>query len=70
MVPILSMVLALKIGGKPAAPAGLVGGFFINDGSLMGKYSIIDLPSGISGSASAGFLGGLVVGIFVGYLVR
>lgn len=69
MVPILSMMLALKIGGKSAAPAGLVGGFFINSGDLMAKFSLISLPKEIT-SASAGFLGGLVVGIFAGYLVR
>ncbi|CAM9112660.1 PTS fructose transporter subunit IIABC [Mycoplasma todarodis] len=70
MVPILAMFLAYKIGGKAAMPAALIGGFFINDGQLMGKYTLISLPQGIGGSASAGFLGGLVVGIGVGYLVR
>ena len=70
MVPIFAMFLAFKIGGKPAMPASLIGGFFINDGSLMGKYSLFDLPKTMGGAASAGFLGGLLVGIFVGYLVK
>ncbi len=70
MVPIFSMFLAFKIGGKPAMPAALIGGYFINDGALMGKFSLIDLPKQVAGSASAGFLGGIVVGILVGYLVK
>lgn len=70
MVPILSMFLAYRIGGKPAMPAALIGGFFINDGAIMGKFSIIDLPKDVVGNASAGYLGGLAVGIFVGYIVK
>lgn len=70
MVPILAMFLAYRIGGKAAMPAALIGGFFINDGALMAKFSLIDLPDKLGGSASAGFLGGLVVGIMVGYLVK
>ena len=70
MVPMFAMFLAFKIGGKPAIPAALIGGYFINDGALMGKFSIFDLPKDISSSASAGFLGGLAVGLIVGYMVR
>ncbi len=67
MVPILSMFLAKAIGGKPAMAAGLIGGFFINDGVMMGKFSPVPLPTDI-GSASGGFLGGLLVGFIVGYM--
>ncbi|WP_338983889.1 fructose-specific PTS transporter subunit EIIC [Spiroplasma endosymbiont of Othius punctulatus] len=70
MVPMLSMFLAFKLGGKPAMPAALIGGYFINDGALMSKFTLIDLPGELNGQVSAGFLGGLAVGIIVGYLVR
>lgn len=70
MVPILAMFLAYKIGGKAAMPAALIGGYFINDGALMGKFSLFDMPKAIGGNASAGFLGGLLVGIIAGYIVH
>ena len=70
MVPIFAMFLAFKIGGKPAMPAALIGGFFINDGTLMAKFSVFNLPKGLDSSASAGFLGALAVGLIVGYMVR
>lgn len=70
MTPILAMFLAYRLGGKPAIPAALIGGYFINDGTMMAKYSYINIPSDLAGQASAGFLGGLVVGILVGYMVR
>ncbi|MGL4948307.1 MAG: PTS fructose transporter subunit IIC [Mycoplasma sp.] len=71
MGPILAMFLANAIGGKSAMAAGLLGGFFITDSSLMSTFSPVPLPPGISpDAANAGFMGALLIGFAAGYVAE
>lgn len=68
--PIFAMFLANAIGGKPAIPAGLIGGFVISDSNIMSKFSPVPIPVGMDPSAAnAGFLGGMAVGFAAGFIV-
>ncbi len=79
MLPIFGMYLAYAIAGRSAMPAALIGTFLINDSTTLKIF----LPSFISDyfkkqghgtlnsfSPQAGFLGAIVIGFFVGYLVQ
>lgn len=71
MEPVLAMFLANTIAGKSAMAAGILGGYFITDSSMMGKFSPIPLPVGVSdNAANAGFIGAMVVGFVAGFIVE
>ncbi len=79
MLPIFGMYLAYAIAGRSAMPAALIGTYLINDSTTLKLF----LPHFISEyfknqgsvaangfSPQAGFLGAIVIGFFVGYLVQ
>ncbi len=79
MLPIFGMYLAWAIAGRSAMPAALIGTYLINDSTTLKLF----LPAFISDyfkgqgsvaangfSPQAGFLGAIVIGFFVGYLVQ
>lgn len=67
-IPIIAMYMAYSIGGKPAMAAGLISAYFANDPELLGEFSY--LPGAGDNPIGAGFLGGIFIGIFIGYLVK
>lgn len=58
MIPIFAAFTAMAIGGKPAFAPALLGAYLINDPKFLGT------------EAGAGFLGAILIGAFVGYLVK
>lgn len=58
MIPILAGYIAYAIGDRPALAPGFIGGWIANDGSFYGA------------SAGTGFIGAIIAGLLVGYLVR
>ncbi|GBU11224.1 PTS fructose transporter subunit IIC [Erysipelotrichaceae bacterium] len=58
MVPILAGFIAQAIGDRPALVAGMIGGWIANNGSFY------DAESGM------GFLGAILAGFLVGYIVK
>lgn len=58
MVPVLSGYIAYAIGDRPALVPGMIGGWIANTGSLYDS------------KAGAGFIGAIVTGFLVGYLVQ
>lgn len=58
MIPILSGYIAYAIGDRPALAPGLIGGWIANNGSFYGA------------DAGTGFIGAIIAGLLVGYLVR
>lgn len=57
MIPILSGYIAYSIADKPALAPGLIGGWIANNGSFYGA------------EAGTGFIGAIISGLIVGYLV-
>ena len=79
MLPIFGMYLAYSIAGRSAMAAALIGTYLINDASTMKIFLpqfITDYLNGQGGNAGsnfspqAGFLGAIIIGLFVGYLVQ
>jgi PTS system, fructose-specific, IIB component/PTS system, fructose subfamily, IIA component/PTS system, fructose subfamily, IIC component len=58
MIPILAGYIAYAIGDRPALAPGFIGGWIANDGSFYGA------------TAGTGFIGAIVAGLLVGYVVR
>ena len=58
MIPILAGYIAYAIADRPALAPGLIGGWIANDGSFYGA------------AAGTGFIGAIIAGLLVGYLVR
>lgn len=58
MIPILAGYIAYAIGDRPALAPGFIGGWIANNGSFYGA------------DAGTGFIGAIVAGLLVGYLVR
>ena len=58
MIPILAGYIAYAIGDRPALAPGFIGGWIANDGSFYGA------------AAGTGFIGAIIAGLLVGYLVR
>ena len=58
MIPVLSAYIAYAIADRPALAPGFIGGWIANDGSFYGA------------DAGTGFIGAIVAGLLVGYLVR
>lgn len=58
MIPILAGYIAYAIGDRPAIAPGMIGGWIANDGSFYGA------------SAGTGFIGAIIAGFAVGYLVK
>ncbi|MFB2864573.1 fructose-specific PTS transporter subunit EIIC [Aeromonas sp. MdU4] len=58
MIPILAGYIAYAIGDRPALAPGLIGGWIANNGSFYGA------------EAGTGFIGAIIAGLLVGYLVR
>jgi PTS system mannose-specific IIC component len=72
MVPLFAAYIAYSIGDKPALVPALVCGWIINDNNLLG----VNIDTGGTGGIvmpiepGAGFIGALIVGFIVGYLVK
>ncbi|MEH8149890.1 fructose-specific PTS transporter subunit EIIC [Aeromonas veronii] len=58
MIPILAGYIAYAIGDRPALAPGFIGGWIANNGSFYGA------------DAGTGFIGAIIAGLLVGYLVR
>ncbi|MDO2949640.1 PTS fructose transporter subunit IIABC [Aeromonas simiae] len=58
MIPILAGYIAYAIADRPALAPGFIGGWIANDGSFYGA------------DAGTGFIGAIIAGLLVGYLVR
>ncbi|MGL5452526.1 MAG: PTS fructose transporter subunit IIABC [Aeromonas sp.] len=58
MIPILAGYIAYAIGDRPALAPGFIGGWIANNGSFYGAES------------GTGFIGAIIAGLLVGYLVR
>lgn len=58
MIPILAGYIAYAIGDRPAIAPGMIGGWIANDGSFY------------NATAGTGFIGAIIAGFAVGYLVR
>ncbi|WP_447777980.1 PTS fructose transporter subunit IIABC [Aeromonas veronii] len=58
MIPILAGYIAYAIGDRPALAPGFIGGWIANNGSFYGA------------NAGTGFIGAIIAGLLVGYLVR
>lgn len=58
MIPILAGYIAYAIGDRPALAPGFIGGWIANNGSFYGA------------EAGTGFIGAIIAGLLVGYLVR
>ncbi len=58
MIPILAGYIAYAIGDRAALAPGFIGGWIANDGSFYGA------------TAGTGFIGAIIAGLLVGYLVR
>jgi len=58
MIPILAGYIAYAIGDRPALAPGFIGGWIANDGSFYGA------------DAGTGFIGAIIAGLLVGYLVH
>lgn len=58
MIPILAGYIAYAIADRPALAPGFIGGWIANDGSFYGA------------TAGTGFIGAIIAGLLVGYLVR
>lgn len=58
MIPILAGYIAYAIGDRPALAPGFIGGWIANNGSFYGAQ------------AGTGFIGAIIAGLLVGYLVR
>lgn len=58
MIPILAGYIAYAIGDRPTLAPGFIGGWIANNGSFYGA------------DAGTGFIGAIIAGLLVGYLVR
>ncbi|HIC8840139.1 PTS fructose transporter subunit IIABC [Aeromonas veronii] len=58
MIPILAGYIAYAIGDRPALAPGFIGGWIANNGSFYGA------------DAGTGFIGAIIAGLLVGYLVH
>lgn len=58
MIPILAGYIAYAIGDRPALAPGFIGGWIANNGNFYGA------------DAGTGFIGAIIAGLLVGYLVR
>ncbi|MBY7909308.1 fructose-specific PTS transporter subunit EIIC [Vibrio fluvialis] len=58
MIPILAGYIAYAIADRPALTPGLIGGWIANNGSFYGA------------DAGTGFIGAIIAGLLVGYLVK
>ncbi|WP_323930263.1 PTS fructose transporter subunit IIABC [Aeromonas veronii] len=58
MIPILAGYIAYAVGDRPALAPGFIGGWIANNGSFYGA------------DAGTGFIGAIIAGLMVGYLVR
>lgn len=58
MIPILAGYIAYAIADRPALAPGFIGGWIANDSSFYGA------------AAGTGFIGAIIAGLLVGYLVR
>ncbi|MFM5679061.1 fructose-specific PTS transporter subunit EIIC [Aeromonas veronii] len=58
MIPILAGYIAYAIGDRPALAPGFIGGWIANNGSFYGA------------DAGTGFIGAIIAGLLIGYLVR
>ena len=59
MIPVLTPYIAYSLAGKPGLAPGFVMGFLVNNPVPVGNEEV-----------STGFLGAMVLGVFVGYLVK
>ncbi len=59
MIPVLTAYIAYSLAGKPGLAPGFVMGFLVNNPVPVGDTEV-----------STGFLGAMVMGVFVGYLVK
>ena len=59
MIPVLAAYIAYSIAGKPALGPGFVLGYLVNNPVAVGDVNV-----------STGFLGAMVMAVFVGYFVR
>lgn len=58
MIPVFAAGVARAIGDKPAVAPAFIAGYIINDAGFLGTET------------GAGFLGAILVGFGVGYLVK
>ncbi|MGL4590136.1 MAG: PTS fructose transporter subunit IIC [Mycoplasmatales bacterium] len=58
MIPLFAGFVAVSIADRPALAPAMIGAYLINDPEFLGT------------EAGAGFLGAIVIGFFVGYLVK
>lgn len=57
MIPMLAGYIAYSLAGKPGLAPGMIAGYIVNN------------PVG-ENSVSTGFLGAMIMGIFVGYVCK
>lgn len=58
MIPVLAAYIAFAIGERPALAPGFIGGWIANTGSFYGA------------AAGTGFIGAIIAGLLVGYVVK
>ncbi len=70
-VAFAGMLIALKIGGKPAMPGALLGSFFLNNPSYLGSaWNHPDSALSVQGNLFTGLIWAVIIGIIVGHLCR
>ena len=70
-VAFVALLIALKIGGKPAMPGALLGSFFLNNPNFLGTAWNHPASSlNIQGNIFTGLIWAIIIGIIVGHLCR